>query len=842
MADILERIAKNLHEKTPAEQAQTLAALAFLGRRRATNPVGIITSVEASAAKASLHTFVKTFWRMVEPEKEFVDNWHIRELCKVLEAVTRGEIKRLIVNIPPASSKSLIVSVFWPAWQWSSNPRLRFLTASYGTHLTIRDNLRVRDICKSDSYRTHYPLRFTGDQNVKELFNTTQRGWRFATSVGGAGTGEHPDIIIIDDPVTAAQARSSAERETVRLWFKRTISSRGVARGVRVVVIMQRLHEEDLSGYLLNLGGWEHVCWPMRFDPKRRDKRDPRTEPNELLWPALFPEDVVRQLEIDLDEYGTASQMQQRPAPEGGGLFKRTWFEFVDEVPVGGVVCRGWDMAGSEGSGDWTAGVKIRQDGGLYYVEDVRRGQWGPHTAEKEMVLTAQFDGKGTRQREELEPGAAGKPLGVDTRILMADGSYVRLGDIKEGDSVIGGSGQPRDVLAVHDQGCIDTLRMILHSGREIVSGLEHPFLTPDGWVRADALREGDVLGLISRPSTAGATDRSDEEFRLTGYFIGDGSCGWTGLGPRASPLSMMACFDPVELSDIRHCCEALGFTMRENARGLPGNYYIGKCKQWLRDTQLAGKVSYTKRVPAWVFTAPNEKVAQFLGAYFACDGHLDLPRRTAEFYSVSVELLRDVQHLLLRFGVVSRLSVKNGQYDGKRHASWRLYLANGDDASWRFVSRIPIYHSTKAKLLSEVGRRRTRFDEPLLPERVAAIKPAGTRPCRCLTIDVDQTFCAEDVVVHNSIIAARARLLAGYDYGPSSTTGDKVTRVRPFRAQCEAGNVRLKRGPWNEAYLAELEVFPSGAHDDQVDASAAAFNELTGGPRPIRTRSLAWG
>ena len=500
--DVIKAIAQTLHEKTPAQEAEALAALAFLQKRRAANPVGIITAKEAAAAKADLHTFVKTFWKFVEPDHPFVDNWHIRELCKVLMAVSRGEIMRVIINIPPGCSKSLVASVFFPAWEWASNPALRYLTASYGAHLSIRDNLRVRDICQSDSFQTHYALRFTGDQNVKELFKTTQRGWRFATSVGGAATGEHPDRSILDDPSTAAQARSEAERENIRLWYKRTISSRGVARNARIIVIAQRLHQDDLPGYLISLGGFELVMFPMRFEPDRADKRDPRTVPGELLWPGLFTEAAVRQLEIDLDHVGAACQLQQRPIPEGGGLFKRTWFEIVDEVPAAvGTACRGWDTAATEGAGDWTVGVKIRQVGPLFYVEDVRRGQWGPAETEKQMLLSANLDGKTVRQREEQEGGASGK-----------------------------------------------------------------------------------------------------------------------------------------------------------------------------------------------------------------------------------------------------------------------------------------------------------------------------------------------------AVVAARARMLAGYDYGPAPTSGDKIVRARPFRAQCEAGNVKLKRGDWNEAYLAELESFPNGSHDDQVDASSASFNELAGGLRPLRTRTIAWG
>jgi predicted phage terminase large subunit-like protein len=295
--------------------------------------------VEAELARRSLRKFIEHAWPLVEPEKPFVRNWHIDELCAVLEAVTRGEIRRVIVNIPPGSMKSLLL-VFWAAWEWASNPALRYFTASYSDHLTIRDNLRLRAIVTSPWYQRNFVLRLSNDQAAKQLFETTAKGWRLATSVGGGGTGEHPDRIVIDDPLTAEEARSEAERKRCPEWFDGTVSTRGVSRDCRIVLIMQRLHEEDLSGYLLAKGGWDHVCWPMRFEKERADRRDRRTEQGELLWPALFPEHKVAALEADLGSYKAAGQLQQRPAPEEGGRIKRTWWGRFVEPPA----APAWDM------------------------------------------------------------------------------------------------------------------------------------------------------------------------------------------------------------------------------------------------------------------------------------------------------------------------------------------------------------------------------------------------------------------------------------------------------------------------------------------------------------------
>lgn len=287
-----------------------------------------LEAIQAELARRSLRRFVEAAWPIVEPDTTFSRNWHIDRLCTKLEAVTRGEIPRLLVNVPPGTSKSLIVSVFWPAWEWINNPSLRYLTASYSDTLTVRDNLRVRDIVSSEWYQRFFDVRFRPDQNAKTRMDTTASGWRIATSVGGRATGEHPDRIIIDDPHTAAQAISDAERQAAIDWFDRTISSRGVSRGARLVVIMQRLHESDLSGHLLAKGGWEHVCFPMRYEPGRPSPDDPRTQAGELLWPDIFTEAKVAQLERDLGSYGAAGQLQQRPSPAEGGLIKRAWWKW----------------------------------------------------------------------------------------------------------------------------------------------------------------------------------------------------------------------------------------------------------------------------------------------------------------------------------------------------------------------------------------------------------------------------------------------------------------------------------------------------------------------------------
>lgn len=377
--------------------------------------------LEAELCRRSLPDFIAKTWPLIEPDTPLSWNWHLEELCSVLEAVTRGEIKRVIINIPPGTGKSIICTL-WSAWEWATNAGLRYLTASYGAHLTIRDNLRLRAVVTSPWYQRHFSLRLSGDQNSKVRFDTTALGWRIASSVGGVGTGEHPDRIVIDDPLTATQARSALERESANTWVDRTISTRGVTRDARLVVIMQRLHEEDTTAHLLSKGGYEHVVFPMHYDPARADKRDRRSEPGALLWPSLFTEEKVRTLEIDLGPFGSAGQLEQRPSPEGGGLFKREWFKRVAVAPVVARRCRGWDTAATDGAGDWTAGVRLAvAPDGRIYVEHVARGRKGPAGVDALMKDTATADGRAVIIRELREPAAAGKSV-IAARLKLLQG------------------------------------------------------------------------------------------------------------------------------------------------------------------------------------------------------------------------------------------------------------------------------------------------------------------------------------------------------------------------------------------------------------------------------------
>lgn len=299
-----------------------------------------VDDVKAEYARRHLRAFVEQAWSVIE-SVPFVANWHLDVLCSQLEAVSRGEVSRLLINVPPGTAKSLIVSVFFPAWEWASDASKRYLTASYGQDLATRDAVKMRVLVESSWYQAHFwNVNFRADQNQKTRFENDEGGWRIATSVGGRGTGEHPDRIIIDDPHNAKEAESDLERQGAIDWFTQTVSTRGVTRGASIIVVMQRLHELDLSGHVL--GGetaseWTHICLPMRAESAsalvptkaHRPQVDTR-QPGELLWPSLFTPKRVQSLELALGSYATAGQLQQRPAPAEGGILKLKWLRYYE--------------------------------------------------------------------------------------------------------------------------------------------------------------------------------------------------------------------------------------------------------------------------------------------------------------------------------------------------------------------------------------------------------------------------------------------------------------------------------------------------------------------------------
>jgi predicted phage terminase large subunit-like protein len=279
----------------------------------------------------------------MEP-KPFVPGYHVDAICEHLQAVSDGDLANLLMNVPPRHTKSTLTSVAWPAWDWSRHPWLRWLFASYGADLAIRDSVRCRRLIESAWYQERYGrvYQLEADQNQKTRYETTRGGRRLATSVGGAGTGEGGDRIVVDDPLKADEASSDPRLDEAINWWDGTISTRGDDPAtVSKVIIMQRLHERDLTGHVLELmqqdgEPFDHLVLPAEYEPTVQVclaglPHDWREAPGEPLWPERWPTERLAVLKTTLGEMGTAGQLQQRPSPAGGSVFKREWWE-TDET------------------------------------------------------------------------------------------------------------------------------------------------------------------------------------------------------------------------------------------------------------------------------------------------------------------------------------------------------------------------------------------------------------------------------------------------------------------------------------------------------------------------------
>lgn len=296
------------------------------------------------SAQGSLYEFTKQAWGLVEGNRPFLPNWHLEALAEHIEAQFRSEIRNLLVNVPPRTLKSGLCSVMLAPWTWINDPSMQFLYVSYAQDLSVRDSRRSRQIIESNWYATRWGHEYNilTDQNAKIRFDNSKGGYRLSSSVDAKVTGEGGDWIVCDDPNNVRDRSETVLKSTLD-WWKEVMPSRlNNFKTGRRLVVMQRMHESDLSGHIISKdeGEWTKLILPMEFEPKRkcftvvlpstRGKKwcDPRTEEGELLFPERIGPKELKLLKRDLgSEFAISGQLQQRPAPEAGGIIKRHWFK-----------------------------------------------------------------------------------------------------------------------------------------------------------------------------------------------------------------------------------------------------------------------------------------------------------------------------------------------------------------------------------------------------------------------------------------------------------------------------------------------------------------------------------
>ena len=350
-------------------------------------------------------------------------------MCEYLEAVTAGQIRRLLINVPPRYMKSTTVSVMWPVWEWITIPEQRWLFASYAQTLSRKHSLDRRRVIQSDWYGRHYGRRveLAADQNLQDEFANTRRGTMLATSIGGGAIGKGGNRLVFDDPHNPKQAESDVERRTALDWLNLSFYPRqDDKRTAAIVGVMQRLHTEDAAAQCIEQG-YVHLCLQgiaeTRTTVVMPSGREVVREEGDILWPAREGAKELDETRRIMGPYGWAGQYQQRPVPKGGGTFKYAWFEgkVIDAVPVVARRVRYWDTAGTDGRGDYTVGVRMAMTSDRrFFVEDVRRGQWSPGRRNQEIKATADKDGQAVVQWLEREAGVGGADRTQDVVKLLA--------------------------------------------------------------------------------------------------------------------------------------------------------------------------------------------------------------------------------------------------------------------------------------------------------------------------------------------------------------------------------------------------------------------------------------
>lgn len=352
----------------------------------------------------TLKDFVTEAWKVLEPVSTFVWNWHLDLICDYLTLIKDKQFKEtcgqetegIIFNVPPRTMKSLLITVFFPIWVWTTDPARRFMFVSYSEKLSTQHSVFRRSVIESDWYQKNWGsvFSFSRDQNVKSHYENSKRGTMFSTGMQATATGLGGDVLIFDDPLNPDQAISQVEREAVNLRFDTTFRSRinDPATGVKII-IMQRLHELDLTGHVLAREGhrWQHVSLPAIAE-KDKSWKFPSTEQVEtqkagdLLWPQRLPQSFLSSQRVGMGSWAFNGQYQQSPAPLDGGIIKRQWVRFYRQLPEHfDFMVQSWDCTFSGGSdNDFVAGQVWARSGGKYYMLPYRtyeRLDFGPTMA-----------------------------------------------------------------------------------------------------------------------------------------------------------------------------------------------------------------------------------------------------------------------------------------------------------------------------------------------------------------------------------------------------------------------------------------------------------------------------
>jgi len=363
----------------------------------------------AALLRQDLSSFFHRSFMELSPQTSYLHNWHIDLIASKLTQVEQGKINRLIINLPPRNLKSICASVAFPAWLLGRHPSMKIICASYAQELAQKLAMDCRIVMQSPWYQEAFPLaRISPKRTALHDFATTARGGRMAVSTGGGITGRGADILIIDDPLKPDEAVSDVTRNNVNQWFDSTAYTRlDSKQHGAIVIIMQRLHLDDLVGHVLQQQGWDVVCLPAIaevetthiFDTIKGPKRIIR-QPGTALHPEREPLHVLQQIAGMMSDFAFSGQYQQDPVPLGGGMIKLDWIHTYTESELPDsfeLIVQSWDTASKNHQfSDYSVCVTLGLNNKQIYLLDVIRERmdfpalkcaalaahlkWHPHT------------------------------------------------------------------------------------------------------------------------------------------------------------------------------------------------------------------------------------------------------------------------------------------------------------------------------------------------------------------------------------------------------------------------------------------------------------------------------
>lgn len=348
--------------------------------------------IDKELCERSLAEFVKQAWSILDPGQPLIWNWHMDAICEHLEAITNNQINRLLINIPPGTSKSSLVNVYYPAWEWIKKPHLKIISSSHEQGLATRDTRKMRNIISSGWYQNKWNIELQGDQNQKTYYENEHTGFRQACAVASM-TGRRGDRIIWDDPHSPEKAYSDAHRETALRVFRETLPTRLInPDSSAIIIVMQRIHEEDISGYILEHDlGYEHLMLPMEFDSSRKcytsiGFEDPRKKDGELLFTQRFSREVVDRDKKAMGARAVAAQFQQEPSPAEGNIININWFNYFDHIEPDEIY-QSWDTANKDGEeNDYSACITWGVKENEMYILDIFKDKMQYPDLKKAMI------------------------------------------------------------------------------------------------------------------------------------------------------------------------------------------------------------------------------------------------------------------------------------------------------------------------------------------------------------------------------------------------------------------------------------------------------------------------